>query len=916
MSDAQLPDDFDAALGAMWRGDTAALERLMEGSDSRRQELLAALRSAELAPSPLLLGMSFDGLEVEGRIGQGGMGSVHAVRELSTGRRLALKVSQHRLQDPSAEVQRVLWAGEIRALSRLQHPNIASLHRVGETPLGNPYLLLERVDGERLDRCRAAVEEDEAGILQLVDQVCDAISFAHRRGVLHLDLKPSNVLVDREGQVKVLDFGMARLNAQDAQEESHASIPRAMVGTLPYLAPEQVEGDKRSIDTRTDVYAIGVILYRLLTGAMPFAEWSGQPVQLAERIRSGRFPAPGARRPGLDPDLQEIIAKAMAASSDLRYESVLELRRDLDRYRCGHPVQARPLRAWQRLLRLARLHRRVASVACAAALLLALAWAGTAVALIRAQQSERLARTNYERAEEGREYIESVLALARPETGGSVDEKVIELLRRAGARVQEDTQGAPWLESVARQALARAFLGRGHPGAAIPHLDRALELRRELVAATGDGLEVAEAHRDLGFALHADSQLDAALPHLQAAMRMRMERLPASDPAVLQSVEELASLHLARGDGELGRRHLTDLVEALRGQAPPAVLADALTRLGQYECDGSWNHDALLHLQEALALLEDGDQVTRLAARRQLFRLRIALREPGVIEEGEALRAEQLAVLGPATIEEITTLQYLAHARSVWSGDLEAAETMREANLLAEQKLGPHHARTLMLEGQYYAFLCETPRWREGLDGLRRHLEKLETALGAHHRDIFKAGVRLARRYASHARLAELDALIPRLDALRARHPAVDRHTTLSYLHLRGRHAERTDPEAAEAFFRMALHEARRNTDATALQRLDAERVWAAYLQRTTRPVEALAALRATRERADLAAAWGARHWLLEIKCLVDLDQADAAQRIVTERFPEQERSELPESTRAWLRAWECRSRAAPASLR
>ncbi len=258
------------------------------------------------APTLEELAPHFPQLELEALIGRGAMGAVYRARQRSLGRTVALKVLARELWVREGFTER--FEREARALAALQHPGIVSVHDAGVAgPF--PYLVMEYVDGASLREVLrdGALAADE--VLGLVTQLCAALDYAHARGVVHRDIKPENVLLDREGRLKIADFGLAKL--ADSRAEGLTRATQAM-GTPPYMAPEQYERPTQ-VDHRADLYALGVMLYELLTGELPL----------------GRFDAP-SKRAAVDVRLDAIVLKALERDRDRRYQRASELETDLN----------------------------------------------------------------------------------------------------------------------------------------------------------------------------------------------------------------------------------------------------------------------------------------------------------------------------------------------------------------------------------------------------------------------------------------------------------------------------------------------------------------------------------------------------------------------------------------------------------
>ncbi|MFA9479851.1 WD40 repeat domain-containing serine/threonine protein kinase [Phycisphaerales bacterium AB-hyl4] len=281
-----------------------------------------------------------DGFQVRKLIGQGGMGTVWSAVQLSTGRQVALKLMRG---GAFGSIQaRARFDREIELLARLDHPNIAKLYQSG-THDGLYFYAMELVDGVPLNQYMSDGNLPLREQLQLMEKVCRAVDHAHRRGVIHRDLKPGNILVTSAGEPKVVDFGLAKHTSNEtAGLASAVTREGAVAGTLVYMSPEQAAGELSSIDTRTDVYSLGVMLYERVTGQLPHPPGTS-PYELQHRIINVRPPSPRRCTPHVDRDLEAIILKAMRRDPGERYTTAAELADDLQRYQVGDPLRARPL---------------------------------------------------------------------------------------------------------------------------------------------------------------------------------------------------------------------------------------------------------------------------------------------------------------------------------------------------------------------------------------------------------------------------------------------------------------------------------------------------------------------------------------------------------------------------------------------
>src|SRR5829696_9145537 len=256
------------------------------------------------APDPLI-DRVFDGrYRIERKLGSGGMANVYLAEDQELGRRVAIKILNERHANDDQFVER--FRREAKNAAGLSHPNIVSIYDRGEAE-GTYYIAMEYLDGRSLKELVVA-----RGPLPIPDaiaamrQVLGALRFAHRKGVVHRDIKPHNVMADADGRLKVTDFGIARAGVSQMTEAG------SIIGTAQYLSPEQARGT--AVDQRSDLYSVGIVLYEMLTGTLPFS--GDSPVEIAMKHLSTKLPLPSEKRPDLPHDLDLIVARALAKDPD------------------------------------------------------------------------------------------------------------------------------------------------------------------------------------------------------------------------------------------------------------------------------------------------------------------------------------------------------------------------------------------------------------------------------------------------------------------------------------------------------------------------------------------------------------------------------------------------------------------------
>lgn len=583
---------FDAAAELPAAAQQAyVLDRCVDEPELAREVLaLLAANAVEdsflQVPAPKAPPRRLGAFELGEVLGRGGMGTVYAATQDSPRRRVALKVLHVGWLTTSAEQER--FQREADVLARLHHPGIAQVHAAGsvETAAGTvAWMAMELIVGGRpLTRWAEERQLDRTGRVELLVQACEAVEHAHRAGVVHRDLKPGNLLVGDDGRLRVIDFGIARISGAERAANANFTAPGDLLGTLAYMSPEQARGDAGAVDERSDVHALGVIAYELLTGRRPFAV-DGKLLPDALRTLIEDSPAPA---PELDADLRAICWQAMARKPRDRYASAAALGEDLRRWLRHELVSARP----PRLRDLWRVWRARHAAALVAAGVAALALVGATIvsarfAFVAAARADEAEAARAIAAAEGRAVEQALgvlvhaVAAANPFRQSSAM-TVDQLLDGVADRLARG-EFEPAVQVRLCTALASSYRGIGRLDRARAHAAAGL---RALDAATGASpLERADLLMLLGVVGAEARDFGAAEAALTEALALLERHARADDPRLPGACARLAGVHLMRGAGEaadpLLRRALAT-APAADGRGG-AELAEALANLGNLE---------------------------------------------------------------------------------------------------------------------------------------------------------------------------------------------------------------------------------------------------------------------------------------------------------------------------------------------
>jgi tetratricopeptide (TPR) repeat protein/predicted Ser/Thr protein kinase len=676
-------------------------------------------------------------------LGRGGMGIVYLAEQETPRREVALKILH---PGASGSELRRRFRHEANLLAQLRHPGIAQVYESG-TADGRPYLAMEHVDGERLDRWVQDRRPDEGARLRLLARVADAVHHAHLQGIVHRDLKPANVLVVREPggaepRPKVLDFGVARATDADLQTLSLPTEAGRLLGTVPFMSPEQILGDSRRIDARSDVYSLGVLAYWMLAERLPY-DLEHRSLAESARIIRDDDPAPlSSVAPRHRGDLETIVSKALAKDPELRYQSASELAADLRRFLADEPIVARAPSAAYQLRKFARRNRTLVAAAAAVGIALVGGAAVSSWLAVRAVRAERAAREQLARAETAAakqravsDFLLGMLSSADPyRTEGDRATTVLEALDHAAEALDAGRfADQPDLEFAVRSTLGNTYWSVAAYEPAERQLRAALAAEpsspEDPVKALGDlGLLLAETNRYAeaeetfreqhrraiaslgpGHALTAGSLGNLAgvmadqgrLAEAESTLVRALEvsaRLAGEDRAIHASnLHTLGGLRYFRGDldgAEAAFRECAAVDRGIFGPDHPEAfrsleaLGAVAGRKGDHREQARLNREILDRTRDAF-----GDDHPRVAT--ALGNLGIALLAGGKPEEAEELlrRSVEMSrrLKGTDHRETARALNDLAQVLRRRGRDEEAAPLYAEAAAIQERVLGPDH---------------------------------------------------------------------------------------------------------------------------------------------------------------------------------------------------------------------------------
>ncbi|MCB0716877.1 MAG: serine/threonine protein kinase [Bacteroidetes bacterium] len=713
-----------------------AVERLLEADanpvsflDEQAVDFARPMLTDTSRNSTDVVGLEVGPYRIVREIGRGGMGRVYIAERVDGQfeQQVAVKLIRS-FGIPEGSHQRFLQERQI--LARLQHPGIARLLDGGTTTEGRPYLVMEYVDGHSIDKYCDSRHLSISDRLRLFRDVCKAVHFAHGNLVVHRDLKPNNILVTDRGQVKLLDFGIAKLLSPDADTDEVEGLTRSGIAAMTpeYAAPEQIRGG--SITTATDVYSLGVILYELLCGHRPYRVTGLAPAEIErlvcdtepsrpstaatqmdesathgidrnpitpEAVSRSRSTQPDRLRRRLIGDLDMIVARAMDKEPSRRYSTAAELAQDLDRHLAGLPVTARGDTFSYRVRKFLIRHYR--SVAVVAAFILLLAAYALTVTRQATQIRSALGRAEVEaeRAEEVSAFLMGIFKSSDPRVALGDTVSVHELLSRSVDRLDDENENTLATAQM-RDVLGQVYRSLGDFDEARALLDRALEIRIDLLGA--DNAIVAETRDHLGWVLADLGDYEGAQALFDEAFGVRKQYYETDRVAMSSSLFNVGYI---------------------------------LGRLGD-------NHTAAERLGEALAIRREvlGPDDPEVAT--TMNTLAMVSQNLGRYPEAETLHREALEIhrrlLGDSHPDVVSDLNNLAYVLMNQSRFSDAEPLFRQALTLRRLVLGDDHPDVARSLGNLGSVLQKQGKYVEAERFMRQALDLHRKRLGDDHPDV------------------------------------------------------------------------------------------------------------------------------------------------------------------------------------
>jgi eukaryotic-like serine/threonine-protein kinase len=718
-------------------------------------------------------GIARDGVERIGpyrvtmELGEGGCGVVYLAEQTAPVRReVALKVIKPGM-DTKAVIAR--FEGERQALAMMDHPNVAKVFDGGTTPTGRPYFVMELVRGvqitEYCDQSRLTVHER----LALFIQVCQAIQHAHLKGIIHRDLKPSNVLVtmhDGTAIAKVIDFGIAKATQGRPSDQTALTVMDQFIGTPAYVSPEQTNPGSVDIDTRADIYSLGVLLYELLTGCTPFDASQLQQDgldRMRQRIRNEEPSTPSKRLSALDAelitrtaqrrqsagarlakhiqgDLDWIAMRCLEKERTRRYQTAGDLVLDLQRYLRHEPVLARPPSLAYVVRKFARRQRLMfaAGLTGIAFVLFILAFAGVTTMQAQRIAAEReRAEQQSARAETVSEFMLQIFDAAEPFTSLGREISARDLLDEAGRRIRSDLRRHPEVRTQLLEAIGRAYRRLNVHETAVPYLEEALHIRRKLPDA--DGTKTAVVLIELSIALRAIGDLQRADAQLREGLAISRQHRTEGSETYARLILNVGRIQFLAGNLKEARKNFEESLALYRelsgpGSAEVGAVLSQLSGVLLWQDDLSGAERVTRQALEIFAATRPAAHPERVIVEERLGEILLLQRR---INEAapifEQTLAAQTALYGPRSEQVARILESLAQIRIAQGNLAEAEDFTRQALNAHEAALGSEHSGTGLYRTALAMLLVRRKQFEAAEDLARHALTTFEKTLPVDH---------------------------------------------------------------------------------------------------------------------------------------------------------------------------------------
>ena len=768
-------------------------------------------------------------------LGSGGMGVVYKAEQIKPVKRdVALKIIKLGM-DTKQVVAR--FETERQALAVMDHPNIAKVFDGGTTETGRPYFVMEIVRGlpitEYCDKHKLTTRER----LELLTHVCQAIQHAHQKGVIHRDLKPSNILVvvqEEKPVPKIIDFGIAKATEHSLTERTLFTEQGQLIGTPEYMSPEQAEMSGLDVDTRTDIYSLGVILYELLVGVLPFDPETlrkagfgeiqriireTDPPKASTRLSSlGDTQTSIAQQRGTDVaslqkqlkgDLDWITMKAMEKDRTRRYSTASDLAADISRHVKKEPIIARPPSNIYNIGKFIRRHKVGVMAAALVILVVVIGGIASTIGFVRATRAERLAEQEAERAnreakaaEQVSDFLVDLFEVSDPGQARGAELTALEILERGADRISEELADQPLTQARLQYTIGRVYDKMGLFDEAVAFFKKALEIHRKQLGE--EHLDVATSLGAMGDLYRKLGRYSEAEPFLKRAIELREKLLGQDHPDVARSLNNLAVLY------ENSSRYV---------EAEPL-------------------YQRALAIQEKELGADDPDIAM------SLTNLAILMSKQGKYAEAEQLFRHALSIeekeLGQDHPRVATAYNNLAIAYKLQEKYKEAEPLYQHALKIQERVLGLKHPAVARSLNNLANLYLEQDRYQDAEPLYRRSLEIAEEVLGLEHPNVGMTLENLAILYAEQGKYVEAEITYQRALKIQEKALGPEGHAVGTNLHnLANLYRDQRLYDKAEPLYRRSLLILRKILEPAHPDLRTLIEDFAAFLRSTGRPAEA-----------------------------------------------------------------------------